>query len=150
MDIGAELGVPVEGQEPGSRVTWERFPELLGDPSGGRVRGHSDADQVAACVPDHEEDVERLEVEGRGRQEVARGDSLTMIPEERHPLLHLVGVRRAVRDVTRDGSLRHVEAEFEHLTVNPGCSPGRVLASHPANQTPNLSFNLGPPGSSEL
>jgi hypothetical protein len=74
MDAIAELRVAVEDQVAGSSVPWERLMKLLDDPSGRRVGGDVDVEDLTPSMMDDEEDVEDVERDGRDREEVARSD----------------------------------------------------------------------------
>ena len=88
-------------------------------------------------MADDEQAVEGGEGQRRDREEVHRGDSLTMISQERQPAFRRFGIPWRFAHPARDRSLGNIKAEQEQLTVNPRCAPARIFGNHPEDQIPN-------------
>jgi len=77
-------------------------------------------------------------------EKVHRGDRLTMITQKRKPAFGKFGISRRFAHPAGDRSLGNVKAEHEKLTVNPRCSPGRILGNHLEYQVSGLSRDPSP------
>ena len=59
--LAIECGVPIQDEIPGRSAVGKRLPKLLTDPRRRGMFGDVNAENLAACVADHEEDVEQSE-----------------------------------------------------------------------------------------
>ena len=95
------------------------------------MRSHIEMDKVTPVMGQHQKHIENLEANGRYSEEVDRDQLLGVILQEGAP-----GLRRrlaAAHHIFADTALPDVDAEFEQLPVNPGCTPTRILPTHPAD-----------------
>src|ERR1700687_2258779 len=65
-----------------------------------------------------------------------------MIPQEREPR---PVVTWPILQVPRHRALRHGDAQFQQLAVNPWRAPARVLGRHPLDQIAGFLTRTGPP-----
>ncbi len=108
IEVRAINPVPVMNQIPRLPALRRGVQELLPDPRHGWVPGDIEVHQVAACVLDEEQHLERLE--GQGLQDRLRPP------------------------IAPDRSGTNDEAELEQLASNPLGSPQWVLAGHPRDE----------------
>ena len=103
MDQVVQFSVPGRG-----------FDQLPPDPRRG---SHLEMDQLATAVADEEEDVEGLEGESLGDEEVGRPDRLRVIGQERAPALAgWAGVKASTIAAYRAGA--DDDAELEELATD--------------------------------
>ena len=81
-----EDGVAIEDQKARRRLEGKGLAKLLRDPGSSRIGGDGAAEHVAPAVADDEKHMEEAEHGGGHREEVHRGDTVPVIPEERHPV----------------------------------------------------------------
>ena len=72
-------------------------------------------------------------------------NGLTMVSEERQPLLDGIWISRGSPDPSRDTPFREIETQFEQFAVNARRSPGRILGNHLKDQCANLFADTLPP-----
>ena len=112
-------------------VLWRRVPResldhLLRGPLGSRVLGNIEVNNLAALVPQHEEDVEDPKRCGGHGEEIDRSKLRDMVIEERSPCL---GRRLAVTDhVLGDRRLGDDDAKHLEFAVYARRAPERILA----------------------
>ena len=61
-----------------------------------------------------------------------------VVPKKRPPKLPGPVRTAQANEVSRDGTLGHLEAEQEQFPVDSRCAPGWVLPGHPPDKNPNL------------
>jgi hypothetical protein len=103
-------GVAIADKEGRRGVVREGVDDLLGRPSGGRMRSHVEVEDTVALVGEDDEDEEHAQARGGNREEIEGDQVPDVIGEERPPCL---GRRRAPRrHQPRDSPLSHVDAEL--------------------------------------
>ena len=113
--------------------------DVLGIGSGDFLRVVSRSHRSgppAALVRENEEDIEDAERGGGNGEEVDGGDHCRVVLQECPP-----GLGRRLPPagyVPRHGGLGHIETEFEHLAVDAGRTPERVLVSHAPDEVADL------------
>jgi len=124
----------------GSSLEFKRepFPQLLSRPFRGRMSGHVEVDNATPVMGQRQKYVEDLETQGRHGKEVDGHQLLQVILQEGAPSLR----RRfaAAHHVFADAGLADVDAEFEQLTVDAGCTPTGILSGT------SFGSDLGPRG----
>src|SRR4030088_328307 len=109
-------------------VPRKRLPELLSSPLGSRVCGHSEMQNSAAVMREHQKHVQDLKPDGRHGEEVERHDALQVIVEERPPGL---GRRSSVADhVFTNTGFADLDAELEQLAMNAWSPPEWIFTAH--------------------
>jgi hypothetical protein len=96
------------------------------------VGSHIEMKNATTIMGQHQKHVKNLETEC-GYGEEVDGDQLReMVLQEHAPGL----IRRlaATHHVFADAALADIDAEFEQLAVDAGCTPTGILPAHPADQ----------------
>src|SRR5437588_2383064 len=117
------------------------LPQLLSRPLRTRVGGHIEVQDSAPVMGQHQKHIENLETKGRYGKEIDGDQLLQVILQEGAP-----GLRRrfaAAQHVFAHAALRDMDAKFEQLPVDAGCTPTRILAAHLADQISDLTGNDG-------
>ena len=138
MHLGAELRVSIEDQVLVVRAFGESFAKLLHHPITGRVLGDIPVDDLSAIMPNQEQAVQNPEVCCDHGEEIHPGNQLPVILQKGSPKLSSPVAAMQPRKVSRDGSLGNLEPQLQQLAVDAGSSPGRVLARHGVEGSPNL------------
>ena len=103
------------------------------------MSSHIAVDNATPVMGQHQKHVKDLETD-RGHSEEVDGDQLLgVILQEGAP-----GLRRrlaAAHHVFAHAALTDVDAEFEQLTVDAGCTPTGILSAHLADQISDLAGN---------
>jgi len=115
------------------------LPQLLSRPLRGWVGGHVEVQNTAPVMGQHQKHVKDLEADRGHREEVDRDQLLSMILQKCAPSLR----RRfaAAHHVFVDAALTDIDAELKQLTVDPWCTPRRILSAHLADQISHLTGN---------
>jgi hypothetical protein len=144
LEVLAEDGIAVAQQVAWELVEGKGLPQLLSRPLRGRVRGHLEVNNTTTVVGQNQKHVQDLETEG-GHGEKVDGDQLPeVIVQEGAPSLRR---RFAAADhVFAHTGLADVDAEFEQLAVDAGCTPTGIFPAHLADQVSNLAGNDQPSG----
>src|SRR5882757_2874255 len=101
-----------------------------------------DPDKSSALQSNDDEDIEQVEANGRGNEQVHGGDVRRMVTQEGAPSL---GGRSASLDhIFRDTGLSDLKAELEQLTMDARRSPQRIVGAHPPDQRAQVRVDLGP------
>src|SRR5258707_9286346 len=101
-----------------------------------------DPDKFAALQSNDDEDIEQVEANGRGNEQVHGGDVRRMVTQEGAPSL---GRRSASLDhILRDTGLSDLKAELEQLAMDARRSPQRIVDAHPTDQHPQVCVDLWP------
>src|SRR5215467_11123153 len=138
-EVIAKDGIAVAQQVARELVKRERFSQLLSGPLRGWVGSPIAVDNATPVMGQHQKHVKNLETDGGHGKEVDGHQLLPLILQEGAP-----GLRRrfaAAHHVFAYTGLADVDTELEQLTVNAGCTPTRILPTHPADQISNLSRN---------
>src|SRR6516162_2113211 len=109
------------------------------------ISRHIEMQDLTPVVADDEKTVQNTERERWDGEEVHRRNGLTMVSEERQPLLDGICISRASPDPSRDTPFRDVETQLEQFAVNAQRSPGRILGNHSKDQDANLFADTFPP-----
>src|SRR3989442_11600324 len=138
--------VPIAEQILGRRIIGKSVDHLACRPGGGRVVGDVDLDEFAAIVAEDDEGKEQAEGEGGAHEEIGGGDLGEMGLMEGAPSRGMP--RGSPPHVLGDRELSHIVAEEPKLGLDAATAPGGILASHAANQVPDLAIDRrGPPSS---
>src|SRR5438445_3007996 len=138
-EVIAKDGITVTKQVARGLVKGERFSQLLSRPLRGRVGGHIEVQNATPVMGHYQKHVKNLETEGGYGEEVDGDQLLGMILQKGAP-----GLRRrlaAAHHVFADAALPDVDAEFEQLAVDAGCTPTGILPAHFADQISDLARN---------
>ncbi len=141
MQVITEDCIAVAQQVARELVKGKCLPQLLSRPLGGRVGGHIEVQNAAAVMGQHQKHVKDLETNGGHGEEVDGDHLLGVILQECAP-----GLRRrlaARHHILADAALTDIDAKLEQLTVDPWCTPRRILSAHLADQISDLTGNDG-------
>jgi len=135
----AEDGVAVAEQVARESVEGKGLPQLLSRPLGGRVGSHIEVEDATPVMGQDQKHVKDLETESGHGEEVDGDQLLDMILQEGAPSLR----RRpaGAHHVLAYAALPDVEAKFEQLAVDAGCTPTGILPAHLSNQISDLAGN---------
>src|SRR5579859_3553019 len=136
-EVGAPDPVTVMDQISRLAVPRRGFDQLPPDPSGARMSGDFEVDELTTAMADEEDDVERLEGQGLDDKEVGGPDRLSMVGKEGAPAL-AGRSRLATSAIAADRARTDQDAELEQLAADALGAPERVLAGHGGDQLPNL------------
>ena len=139
-----ERAVSIKDEIARGLVVGEGLSELLDHPCRRWVAGDPEVHHAPTTMVDEEEDVQDIEGRGRHGEEVHPDDGLLVVAEEDLPPLDHVPWRWPSRHVPRHRPLRDVEAELQQLAMDPRGTPGRVFASHPADEVAQLAVDARP------
>jgi hypothetical protein len=120
------------------------LPQLLDDPSTGRMLGDVNVQDAPPIMTDDEEAVEHTERNRWHCEEIHRGNRFPMVVKEGYPALGAVGIPRRSFHPTGDGSLGKVKAVHTQFPMDSRCAPGGVLSDHTEDQIPNLLRRRSP------
>ena len=99
-------------------------------------------DKFSTLQSDDDEDVEQVEANGRGNEQIHGGDVGRMVTQEGAPPR---GGRSASLDhILRDAGLSDLKAELEQLAVDARRSPQRIVNAHPPDQRAQVRADLRP------
>src|SRR5215472_15277874 len=115
------------------------LPQLLSRPLGGGVGGHIEVKNATTVMSQHQKHVKDLETDGGHGEEVDRDQLREVILQESAPAL-----RRwlaAAHHVLAYAAFPDVDAEFEQLAVDAGCTPTGILPAYLADQMANVAAN---------
>src|SRR5215831_12413403 len=96
-------------------------------------------DDASTVVSQNQEHVKHLKSDGRHSQEVYRDHALDVILQEGLP-----GLRGWIAPAYE--GFADVDAQLEHFPMDARRTPERIVATHPANQLPNLFGHRWTPG----
>src|SRR5215469_4283289 len=133
-----ELGIPIEKEEPRSRIKRERLPQLLNNPKARGVPCDVAVQNTAAMVADDEEAVEHAEGDRRHGEEIHRRDGFPMVTQKSEPTLGWVWIPGGSFHPAGNRSFGNVKTEHEKFSVDAGSSPVGVLGHHLEDEIPNL------------
>src|ERR1700694_1766475 len=107
------------------------LPQLLSHPLRRWAGGHIEVQNTTPVMGQHQKHVKDLEADSWHREEVDGDQLLGMILQKCAPSLR----RRfaAAHHVFADAALADVDAELEQFTVDPWCTPRRILSTHLAD-----------------
>src|SRR5580693_9320891 len=108
-----------------------------------RVRGDTHVHDPAALERDDNERVERLEVHGDHREEIAGPYIGGVAPEKGSPG-STAATLQVLRAVLRDRARRDAPAELRELASNPVLAPQAVLSPHPPDEGTQLGVDRWP------
>src|SRR5262249_34066015 len=94
---------------------------LARDPFHGRMRCDVDPDRISAGQSNDDEDIEQVEANGRGNEEVHGREVRRMITHEGAPSLR--GRSASLDHVLRDAGLSDLKAELEQLAMDARRTP---------------------------
>src|SRR6516165_8402286 len=92
------------------------FSELIGEPFGRRVRGHSKPQDLPPAVADDQQSIEQSERDCRHDEEVHCDNAIRMVAKERLPSLR--GRPSPPRHILGDAGLADLDAELEKLPMD--------------------------------
>src|ERR1019366_8885053 len=101
-NIPTKLFIPVQDQIFRRGFLGECFSQLLHDPLAGRMFGSVEMEDSPAVVADDEEAVEKAERSSGHREEIHRGDYLSMVLQERQPVFERVSPASHSSQITRN------------------------------------------------
>ena len=108
--------IPITDQVPRGLSPRECLCDLTCDPFRGRVWCDVDPDKVSALQSNDHEDIEQVEANGRGNEQVHGGDVRRMVTKEGAPSL---GRRSAsLAHILRDAGLSDLKAELDQLAMD--------------------------------
>ena len=109
------------------------------------MNGHIEVQNSASAVVDHEETVEQLEGDRGHGEEVHRGDSFAVVPQEGlPPLSSIARARSPPSEVAKDSAFGDLEAQLQWLTVDFRRAPRGILQRHSFNCFENFSIDFAP------
>ena len=120
------------------------LPELLRSPLGRRMGGDVEMHDPSSVVSQNQEHVQDLKPDRRHGKEVDRHHGFDVILQERSPVLRWRNPR--AYDVFAHARLADVDAKFEQLAVDAGCTPKWILAAHLPNQLADFFRHRWTPG----
>src|ERR1700745_2007395 len=138
-EVNAEDRITVAQQVTRELVKGKGLPQLLPRPLSGRVGGHIEMKNATTIMGQHQKHVKNLETECGYGEEVDGDQLCEMVLQEGAP-----GLRRrlaAAHHVFANAALADIDAEFEQLAVDAGCTPPGILPAHPADQISDLARN---------
>jgi hypothetical protein len=109
------------------------------------ISRHIAMQDLAPVVADDEKAVQNTKRERWDSEEVHRRNGLTMVSEERQPLLCRIWISRGSPTPSRDAPFREIKTQLEQFAVNARRSPGRILGNHSKDQGANLFADMLPP-----
>src|SRR4051812_1542854 len=116
--------------------------DLTCDPFRGRMWCDVDQDKVSALQSNDDEDIEQVEADGRGNEQVHGGDVRRMVTQEGAPSR---GGRLASLDhILRDTGLSHLKAKLEQLAMDARRPPQWIVSAHPPDQCAQVRVDLRP------
>ena len=127
-----------------SSPLWERFPQLLDDPTACRMLRDVEVQDTPALVADDKEAVEDTEGDRGHGEEVHGRNRFPVIRQKRAPALGWPGLSRNPLHPAGDASLADIEAQHEQFAVNARHAPSWVLRHHTENQLPNFRRQFFP------
>src|SRR6266404_3040317 len=92
---------------------------------------------------DDKKAVQQLERQRRHGKEIEGHDDLLMISQKRQPLLTRIASALNSTQIPGDSPLRDSDAELQHLAMDLGRSPVRVLLGQSSDQPTDLLGDLG-------
>jgi hypothetical protein len=122
------------------RCVADRLDHTLCDPRARRMRGDTYVDDPATVEGDDDERVERLEVHGDHREEVAGPNLRGVVPEKGPPGL-TAATLRVLRAVLRDRARRDGPAELREPAIR--FSPHRRFSRHMRRMMARSSASIG-------
>ena len=134
IDVGRELRVPVEDQEPVWLFVSPSFAQLQYDPQGVWLTGHVAVQNLPPIVADDEEAVQNSEGQSRHGEEIHGSDCFAMVPEKSQPAPRWIRIMIRPLHPARNRSFRDVETQLEQLPVDAGRSPSWVFCDHAKDQ----------------
>ncbi len=111
--------------------------QLLPDPGCGGTGGDVQVHELTSRVAHKEQDIQGPEADRLHHQEVGRPDPLRLIAQEGPPGLTWRSIRRA-DPIPADRARTNCDAQLEDLPAYALRPPGRILVSHPPDQTSHL------------
>src|SRR5262249_5719430 len=136
LAVGA---VAIAMQPLGRGVVRECLDDLLGRPLGCRMLRDVEMHDAATDVRQHDNYEEHATRKSRHGEKIHRRGGCKVIREKRFPRLRRPTCLRFQQ--TRDGALRHVDAERQQFAVNPRSAPQRVRRRHLAHKGSDLLIN---------
>jgi len=106
-----EVGTTIKDQISRRRIVGKCFAQLLNDPGTRRMFGNVPMKDAPPVVRDDEEAVENAEGDRRHREEIHRGDGLTMIAEKCSPSFRRLWIPRCFLHPPQHSSLRKIKAQ---------------------------------------
>ena len=129
-----ELWPSIKDQLTWRRVVGESLPQLLNNPSAGRMLCHIALKDAPPVMRNDEEAIEHTERERRHGEEVHRCDGLTVVAQERRPVSCRLRIPRRFPHPAQHGSFRDIESKHFQFAMNARGAPSRVLSDHPKDE----------------
>ena len=117
---------------------------MLRSPLGRRMGGDVEMHDPPSVVSQNQEHVQDLKPDRRHGEEVDRHHGFDVILQERPPVLRWW--LPPAYDVLAHAGLADIDAEFQQLAVDAGCTPKRILAAHLPNQLADFFRHRWTPG----
>src|SRR5215831_13414346 len=134
--------IPITDQVARGLTPRECLCDLACNPFRGRMWCDVDPDKVSALQSNDDEDIEQVEANGRGNEQIHGGDVRRMVTQEGAPSR---GRRSAPLDhILRDAGLSDLKAELEQLAMDARRSPQRIVDAHPPDQRAQARVDLRP------
>src|SRR5215469_10529375 len=137
-DFQPVLGIPIENEEPRSRIKRERLPQLLNNPKAHGMPCDIAVQNTSAIMADDEEAVEHGEGDRGNREEIHCGDGFPMVTKKSEPTLGWVWIPGGSFHPAGNRSFGNVKTEHEKFSVDAGSSPVGVLGHHLEDQILNF------------
>src|SRR6478735_1106834 len=114
--------------------------DLACNPFRGRMWCDVDPDKFSALQSNDDEDIEHVEANGRGNEQVHGGGVGRMATQEGAPPRG--GRSSSLDHILRDAGLSDLKAELEQLAVDARRSPQRIVNAHPSDQRAQVRVDL--------
>ncbi len=116
---------------------------LARNPFCRRVGGDVDPDEVSAIQAYNDKRIEQVEADGRGNEQVHRGNVRRVVTQKGAP--SLARWPASFHHVLGNTRLSDRKTELEQFAVDARCAPKRVLDAHPPDQRTEVRLKLWPP-----
>src|SRR5579859_5822226 len=113
-------------------------------PNTARVPRHVEVKNAPPVMCNDKEAVKNAEGQRRHCEEIHCRNRLTMVAQKGRPPLYLLGISRRSSHPSRYSSLRNIETEHLHLSMNTRRTPRRVFSNHAEDEFAQFSADALP------